>query len=283
MDFNYTAEALYHPERFAPFQIDEEMPAFDGTTLDLTPDQAWHLSNLAHCAYLDGDAMSGVLETVGVELLIVVDIEGTQGFVARGTNYAVVSFRGTEPDDFADLKSDLDVLPVDFPAGGSVHRGFQTALRKVWADVEEVLDGLGDLPVWFTGHSLGAALATVAAAHRANLASTRLVTFGSPRVGDQDFVRLLENVPVFRYVDGADIVTMVPPRMVYRHVGTMVFVSEKKPPTVNPSSWYVRKSRFKSILGYWLRFPIFRKGEVKLRSLVDHAVVNYSAALGKGL
>ncbi len=283
MLFNYTREALYHPERFRPFRVNGELPICDLTTVDVTAAEAWHLCNFAHSAYLDSESLADVLKSVGVELLKTVDRGGTQGFVARGADYVVVSFRGTQPDEHADIKADVNLPLVDFPAGGRVHRGFEAALKIVWADIEGVLKGLSDLPVWFTGHSLGAALATVAVAQRTGMKSDRLVTFGSPRVGNQAFVDLLANVPTFRYVDGADLVTMLPPEVLYRHTGTMVFVSETEPAVVNPSAPFVRKYRFKSIVRYWLRFPIFRRGEVKMRSLVDHAVVNYTAAIGKDL
>lgn len=50
-------------------------------------------------------------------------------------------------------------------------------------------------PVFYTEHSLGAALATLAAARRAPKAG---YAFGSPRVGNQAFTSTLASVPIRR-------------------------------------------------------------------------------------
>jgi hypothetical protein len=59
-----------------------------------------------------------------------------------------------------------------------------------------------------TGHSLGAALATLAAV---DTTPARLVTFGSPRVGDEAFRALFAGLEVRRFVDCCDVVSRVPP------------------------------------------------------------------------
>jgi triacylglycerol lipase len=80
--------------------------------------------------------------------------------------------------------------------------------------------------VWFTGHSLGAALTTLAMGN-ASYANANLVTFGSPRVGNANFrdsffcrLRQVEKVPFLkRYVHGDDIVPEVPlESMGYVHI-----------------------------------------------------------------
>lgn len=60
-----------------------------------------------------------------------------------------------------------------------------------------------------TGHSLGAALATLAATLEL---SAELITIGSPRVGNDEFVQLRATRAVKRFVNCADIVTRVPPK-----------------------------------------------------------------------
>ncbi|MCX5893209.1 MAG: lipase family protein, partial [Deltaproteobacteria bacterium] len=91
-----------------------------------------------------------------------------------------------------------------------MHRGFQAALDEVWERLHDYLEGKENArrTVWFTGHSLGAALATLAASRYGKVRG--LYTFGSPRVGDLDFKQAFL-VPTYRFVNHDDLVTRVPP------------------------------------------------------------------------
>ena len=82
--------------------------------------------------------------------------------------------------------------------------------------------------LWFCGHSLGAAIATICAFRcQQTLAlpnPQELHTFGSPRVGCKRYVKHAD-VKHFRWVHNNDIVTRVPPPwMGYRHGGEEVYL-----------------------------------------------------------
>lgn len=137
---------------------------------------------------------------------------GTDGLVAtRAGQLTIVAFRGTEPDKIEDFIADLRARPVVWPGGGRVHAGFLAAYQAVHAPLQAALEQLPSTGrLIFTGHSLGAAVATLAAAEfRAH--QPELVTFGSPRVGDAGFAALLQGLSVQRVVQCGDIVTRVPP------------------------------------------------------------------------
>jgi len=171
--------------------------------------------------------------------------KGTQAFFAHTPNFAVLAFRGTEKDDWTDLAADLATWPVaedrsepksagelktmfHLPSAAgvfdhatpAVHRGFQAALNQVWGDVEQKIAtyrAQSPNEIFFTGHSLGAALATLAISRFAG-GNGSLYTLGSPRVGNHAFVEALSNYPQFRFVDFRDLVTRVPPAlMCYEH------------------------------------------------------------------
>ena len=143
---------------------------------------------------------------------------------------ACLVFRGTL--DPADMLCDSRFLAVRWrrqDAGkGHVHRGFKMALNRVWRGIEAALRGI-EYPVYFTGHSLGGALATLAAARvLQNPVLPRpaaLYTFGSPRTGDSAFGRNLSGFFHCRLVNAHDIVASVPPAFslpllpVYQHTG----------------------------------------------------------------
>jgi predicted lipase len=95
----------------------------------------------------------------------------------------------------------------------------------VWDEIEGELSTLA-CPVFYTGHSLGAALATLAASRHAPQA---VYTFGSPRVGNEVFVASLQNLPIHRVVDDKDAAALLPPEALgFRHVGLLQLLMESE-------------------------------------------------------
>ena len=182
------------------------------------------------------------------------DAKGTQGYFATSSSgqFAVLAFRGTERKDFSDLLSDVNALLSDEPEHAAapaappgpadsivdrvvqgtkdflfhtsrVHAGFQRALDKVWPKVETLLDEFRSshpqAEIVFTGHSLGAALATLAV-NRFQGGGASLYTIGSPRVGNKQFcdgVHQRTDGSVFRFVNHRDLVTHVPIKAPFYH------------------------------------------------------------------
>lgn len=152
----------------------------------------------------------------------------TQGFVACDDRMIILAFQGTQT--LEDWQTDANVRKVTGPFG-RVHRGFKQALDAVWDDITSALLEMESSRkvLWICGHSLGAALATLAAAYLSDTDNeiNGVYTFGSPRVGDQDFAdaydtRLKRRTN--RFINNEDIVTRVPPRaMGYEHVGVARF------------------------------------------------------------
>lgn len=153
-----------------------------------------------------------------------------QFFLAQGTDtqamlvefagtapFAVLVFRGTE-QNIKDFLTDLKIGKFLLSAKQmELHEGFAEALDSVWHKIDAELARLA-CPVFYTGHSLGAALATLAAARRVPKA---VYAFGSPRVGNPAFAALLNDIPIYRIVDDEDVVTTLPPEALgFRHAGT---------------------------------------------------------------
>jgi predicted lipase len=134
------------------------------------------------------------------ELAIGYGSRGTQVFVAsrESDNLAVVAFRGTEPDDPSDIFTDANFIMTPWTDNsgqslGKVHEGFATALlvNDILKKIITCLDSLVPATrVLITGHSLGAALATLTASRKP---SSHLYTFGSCRVGDAAFAGAIFN------------------------------------------------------------------------------------------
>ena len=155
---------------------------------------------------------------------------GTQAAIlVKDQVCASLVFRGTL--GLKDAITDAEILPVAWPLGGNVHSGFKAAFDAVWDAIQKVLHDL-KLPIFFTGHSLGAALATLAASQARNDPSmvpsspAALYTFGSPRVGDKAFGGTLKGLFHCRVVNDEDLVPTVPPvfpiaGVTFRHTGQM--------------------------------------------------------------
>ena len=136
---------------------------------------------------------------------------GGDGFVATGPGGRIlIAFRGTESNAIEDVVADLLTRPVDWEKGGQVHEGFAHVMGAVRGRINEILAGVGPGDVLITGHSLGAAVATLAASELTDRGRT-LVTFGSPLVGDAAFAAPFANMTVARFVDCCDLVARVPP------------------------------------------------------------------------
>ncbi len=137
----------------------------------------------------------------------------TQAILVGNDQRLVLAFRGTETDSFQDIKTDAKANSVP-DVSGRVHQGFIEAYDEVAEDIEKFLgskESFAALPLFLTGHSLGGALATIAARkmqHAGGIAAC--FTFGSPRVGDENWVDGLKT-PLYRVVNAADAVTMLPP------------------------------------------------------------------------
>ena len=153
------------------------------------------------------------LDIINLKLVHTFDVKGTQAIIVSTDDFIVLSFRGTESKSPKDIKSDCKANKIACVSGGMVHCGFSEAFDLVREPIQTALDKapLKDKPLFITGHSLGGALATIAAKrlrHDSGIAAC--YTFGSPRVGDTVWVSGIRT-PVYRVVNAVDVVTMLPP------------------------------------------------------------------------
>jgi len=202
---------------------------------------AWIMASMAHLAYdryEDND--------VARELLIV-KLQGggfkllntfysketdTQAFLAESDDgYAVLAFRGTEISKREDMKIDIEATKVSV-LDGRIHAGFRLAYESVAQEIEANVLKLKGIPLYITGHSLGAALATVATQRLEHNPWIREIiaacyTFGSPRVGDSHYDIEFKS-PIYRVVNTTDVVTIIPLlAMGYIHIGDVRFLGSR--------------------------------------------------------
>ena len=220
---------------FDYFQGHQEYP-FQVQATSFSLINAWWLAEASTLVYADEDFVKARFSQAGLPQVRFFDKQSTQCFVANNDQFAIVAFRGSEiwkkKEKFdlnkviADLKADVDIRLTDWLQKGKVHRGFKEALEEVWLDLLphfQQLDRKG-CKIWMTGHSLGAALATLCASRYGDVQG--IYTFGSPRVGDDGFKDKFD-VNAYRVVNNDDIVARVPPPGVYTHVGELKFIDSE--------------------------------------------------------
>lgn len=249
-------KAVFSPQKFTPSLISRQ---HEHENL-WESNRPYVLSNMAHMAYFNEQGIRKFAQALGAERTHYYDSEGAQAFLAVWETRAILSFRGSQPkedptDDVRsglsgrldlrdfdklriepwsmrllsnDVRADLEFrkVPFDDSATVEVHAGFLKEINKVWnvirADIEDIE---GTVPVWVTGHSLGAAMATLAGMRHAFEGVT---TFGEPRVGI-GIGQVFRSKSHTRYVNGKDPVTMVPPEKVfgYEHHGSTEKISDQ--------------------------------------------------------
>jgi len=174
--------------------------------------------------------------------------------ISESLKKIIIAFRGTESptDELQDLLHDLRFLQVPWKPGSPsallhpdirVHAGFLHQYRQpetpgdtppnaqLLNEVARLRTKHPDFEIEITGHSLGAALATLMAFEVAVTfpgTPLLLVTFGSPRIGNKAFkdaFSTLTNCEAYRFQHGLDVVARVP-CVGYHHVGRHVWLHD---------------------------------------------------------
>jgi triacylglycerol lipase len=244
-------------------------------------------AEMSRLAYVtDEKRLKTYLERIDFTLMHTVGYNkpGMQVFVATSNHdvdpITIAAFRGTEVGDPTDLFADVRFWKVGWHGAGKVHDGFRDELARF----SEVRDRGSLIPAGtrslFTGHSLGAAFATLAAALHV---PDYLYTFGSPRVGDRDFANSMQAVNHARYVDCCDLVAKVPPteligiELGYEHVGLLHYIDRRGAVMLSPSAELIDDDQREASWTYD-KYAVV-KGNVPARTLADHTAINYVSAV----
>jgi pimeloyl-ACP methyl ester carboxylesterase len=273
IEYDASTEALLHPER-------RETVFRAGQQYELVQLAV----EMARLAYYKAEISSTERERLAAALNLVgfsrfehfSSAIGAQAFAASrpADRLALVAFRGTEADSLQDIGIDASFLPVKWQGPGLVHSGFSRAFDSLRVALKQWLDAQAPEPsaLLVCGHSLGAAMATLAASA---WGARHLITIGGPRVGNREFLASLEAVQCRRIFNCCDLVARVPPAVAgYQHTPNPTFVTAASELVENPPEAAIDLERHRGRAEFF-RHHAGRPGNVPARDLADHAPVNY--------
>lgn len=218
MDCDYSWNSLLRPGEAGDFFCcAERVGPFRPELTEYSLSNAWWLSEICRLIYRRGEDETGIwasplsrndfLRSIGLKECFFVKKQGLfYSLVSDGKeSFAILVFRGTSR--FEHWFSNLNTLQTLWPSGGMIHTGFKNEFDRIQHELSEILSEV-HIPLFYTGHSLGGAFATLTA----SIIPPRAVyTFGSPRVGNAAFRDSLASVNLYRIATENDIVTTVPP------------------------------------------------------------------------
>jgi triacylglycerol lipase len=229
-------------------------------------------AKLSSIAYNNMKEAKSQAKRLGFTTIEFYEKDGAQAYRFMNKTDLVIACRGTQPTEFNDLKADLKAIPVMAETVGRVHIGFKTEVDDLWPMIEQDINRKTNVTktLWFCGHSLGAAMATIMASrakHNVELNDpVELYTFGSPRVGWREYCNSL-NVIHHRWKNNNDIVTTVPLAVMgFKHHGTEHYINAYGN-VRTPTGWQMFKDRLR---GMWIGI---KKG--KIDNFGDHSMVEY--------
>ena len=226
-------------------------------------------AKLSSIAYNNIKDVKKQVKKLGFTTVEFYEKDGAQAYRFMNKEDLVIACRGTEPTQFNDISADLKAFPVLAETVSRVHRGFKAEVDELWPDICDDLVGKKQ-KVWFCGHSLGAAMATIMASRCMFYASVpdpeELYTYGSPRVGWKGYVVHL-GVVHHRQKNNNDIVTTVPLAIMgYKHHGTHHYLNAYGKYR-KPTGWQLFKDKWR---GIWMGLK-----QGKIDSFGDHSMAEY--------
>ena len=146
------------------------------------------------------------------------------GMAVKTKDKFIIAFRGT--DDRSDVISDINVIPLYKKKYGWIHRGVYNAAEELIGQVKNAIKYLNadNKPIYITGHSLGGAMACIAALMLENEGYhiSGVITFGAPKCGKSGFKAKFQKEIVHskQYMFDRDPVPKVPRGyMFWKHPG----------------------------------------------------------------
>ncbi len=167
----------------------------------MTPSEAVQCARIAY--FKNGEAQAAKLgfsyQSIGNDKIC--------GWIGRKGGKSNVAVRGSvflEKKGFQ-IEPSLMTDQVPWLGAGRVHEGYYKGLWHILTELRDILGNRQD--IYFTGHSMGAAIALLAAVA---IGARRVFCFASPKVGDERFSEAAEALRITRFENRCDLFTKYP-------------------------------------------------------------------------
>lgn len=275
MDYDATQSSLHQPHLAAS--------VFEAPVAHVHDWVCAELSRLAYTPFLhdltQNARLLSELKTGGFEWVDDFHAPGAQAIALRqrALGKLVLVFSALE-HNYIDFATDKQAATTPWLVDGKVHQRSMQTLNGMWERIAHSIANRLDDCV-FTGHGMGAALANLAAS-RVQSPMARLVTIGSPAVGDAAFAQTVAGMQVDRYVNCCDVVcTLPPPRLDYVHAGRLRYIdAEGELHRELPAPEAMELDRIAAHENYF-QLAQGLADAAQSRELADHAPINYVRAM----
>ncbi|MFA7543990.1 MAG: lipase family protein [Candidatus Cloacimonadaceae bacterium] len=299
------------------FRLRQHYP-FPRGQIDFDPLACWWLSEFSLIAYEHPKFIHLAVDSILGMQTQIVNIDNFRCLIAYDEKRIICAFRGTQIKSISmlkDLSYGVLVKPISTSYYGMLHQGFFGSYERIWLEPEiggrEIVKRLqNEIPereLWFTGHSLGGAVAVLAALE--SNCPNPVYTFGCPKFCDQEFAQRI-HIRHYRLINRDDIVVRFPPRFskyigkdIYQMDGVVYLITDEGIRQANIEDktlvkyvydiWKTnRKTIFKllfwgipsSAVRYLLRFRVMAffailtdaMQDLLFKYMVDHAPVLYA-------
>jgi len=256
----------------------------------LHKDTAWWMAKISKLVYTkisvdnqmpDEDEILEELKKIDSDFESVsgFDKNSAQAVIIEHKDFICWAFRGT--NELVDWIDNLNAFSIK-QLFGEFHKGFWNSVEDIWSGLWEKqneLQNQNKRPLFITGHSLGGAMATIAAARLINedIPFSAVYTFGQPRAMTRDTSLIFNSEcksRYFRFHNNDDIVTRVPARVMgFSHIGSYLYITNEM--------------EIHREVGFWFRFidniPL-NLSDLKanfIDGIKDHNMDNYILAVEK--
>ena len=184
-------------------------------------------------------------------------------YIINENNTLYIAWCGT--DEPVDFLSNLDISLTPFFYGGQVHEGFLKYSMLLRDQVLKIVQGFKGDRIVFTGHSLGSSVLFIAIECKRlySYKNINYVSFGSPMIGDTDFVDTCESIldSCIRVYDKNDPVCILPSSVLgYCHLKNTFCISKDN------------KSKFERLLEFLRKKDKFKDHKI------DHYIRAFSTS-----